>query len=289
MIEDKPNLAFVESRINENITSYERIDKGHLNVKYILTTNKYNRYVLKIYSDRTNISKEFSSMMRADTEYRALKLCKKNGLLAPIPIFLANNTVLMSYIEGETLQQSDVKHQEKIDLIVKWLANFHHINRDKSFFIINPLKACLDNLRWNIEHRNTNSLVLKIYKIAKQIPKYNVDKDSTFIHGDPTFNNWIFYNGKVYGLDFEFCGLNRSTFDLGMLLATLFERVNFDKNQCQGIKNNVLFTYNSMAQVEKKINLYIFIGLVLTGTNVPSQKRRKKILIEATKYFDKIQ
>jgi thiamine kinase-like enzyme len=242
-----------------------------------------DKYVLKLYRDRTYISNKYSATARAMAEYHALKLCEENQVTAPIPVFWSGNTVLMTFVDGNDLEEVDIEPYKRLCLTLKWLNEFHRIQNCQKLSNIDPCQAALSTLEYSVCHKEIYGVVEKLLISIKSLSiKASLRSALGITHGDPTLHNWMMCNGELYGLDFEFCGLNDPLFDIGMLLATNLELHNFDHSVEDKLKREAFQACRIDSESDQRdVDVYISIGLILMGLNITEAERRDKLLKNA--------
>ena len=143
--------------------------------------------VFKIsYEGNICVAKVFnrSWVERARTEFEILEICQNKGVLAPTPIKLLDDAIIMSYISGDNL-----------------LDTFNIIER----------KDGVSNHEINISYL----LNLK----AKWLAEFHRATDYEIIRGDTIMRNFIVAGDRLFGIDFEESISSDPLIDIGQACA----------------------------------------------------------------------
>jgi len=286
-IKVKLNLKLIQAKINSHINNIQEIRAGNINTKYLLVTENNNKMVLKIYTDRSYISPIFSGVNRAKREFTILKYCERNDILAPKPIALFNNNVVMSFVEGKLIKEAINVQSRIFNLIMQWLTLFHSSLCVDRVPLSKPIDGVFRTLRYALAQSN-DAILSDLYSTLCK-SSFCPSTQQKITHGDVTLNNWIISeDGKVYGLDFEFSGKNDVLFDIGMLISSLWERDNFNKHFYSHCCSEVFKKYEKFVPINSRsIAFYVILSMILMAYNVPDKTRHKNLLLQAKELLSK--
>jgi len=165
--------------------------------------SRKNRVFKIRFKGETRVAKVHSQMnsSAANAEYQLLARCSERRLLVPAPLELAENTIVMTYLEGPNLGDlADV------------LLSGGPPPRDRDEITIDSLAKGLAN--W--------------------LASFHKAFDNELCRGDTILRNFLLSSRQIYGLDFEEAHKGDPILDMGEICANIlgmrpmFGRLNFN-------------------------------------------------------------
>lgn len=213
---------------------------GGLNNKNYLINYYNNKYVLKI----PNGNKKDYSL-----EKEILSLASEKSICPKVLYHNLNSGILITkYLNNSEVLIDTAYNDTFIKELGKTLRIFHSLSCKKFF---NPFEDIRLNINYLIEKNykftvNTNNLLKKLHYIES---KYKITPHIGLCHNDLNPSNILFYNEKVYLIDFEYSAMGDIFFDLGMY-AWLLE---------ENIKHKLIESYFGFSSEYLLTKLYDFI------------------------------
>ncbi len=166
----------------------------------------------------------------AKAEFDLLTRCFEHHLPVPTPIELADDTIVMSYLEGPTVSE-----------IADSLLTGGKVSQGRYDVTVDSLAKGL----------------------ADWLASFHVAFDNELCRGDTILRNFVLSNGRVFGLDFEEAHEGDPILDLGELCANvlgmrpLFSRNNFE------LASDMLSSYWRITGEDRKADISdaIAVGL----------------------------
>lgn len=233
-------LENIELFINEKLQSIEKLQyQGYCNINYKVTTSK-SSYLVRVFKndESVNISREF--------EYKIQKKASLLGISSK-PLYLDEEKRFMitNFLNG-----SHKKELNKIDIrkLTKTIKKLHNIK-----YYNNPynLKKDFINYKKVLKDEKSKRLIRESISELNKIKKYKAIYVTT--HHDLNPKNIIFIKDKIKFIDWEYCGVNSTFFDL----ASVCVEFNLDKKDY----DIVLKQYFKRVKKEHKIQLISYIKI----------------------------
>ncbi|HUL44056.1 MAG TPA: aminoglycoside phosphotransferase family protein [Bacteroidota bacterium] len=274
------DIELIEDNLGISFDGVSPLRKGHLNSKFSLSAGP-DHFVLKIYSDSfAFISPKLSSSARARAEYEALMVCRSNGLAAPTPIWLSQNALLMSHVQGTPVKDLPITKEILTD-ILSWLKRFYSIQVSNPLLNIGvpdlPFVAARKHIARYVSNNPDDALVRELEQMLLSLHWISSDQ-KTLTHGDPTLGNWLLFDHELSAVDFEFFTAGFPLFDSGLLIASVLDHGEFSHGAFEKseyvIRN---FMQNFVSESYNDLPNAILCGLVLIAVSVPDSERRQRI------------
>lgn len=168
---------------------------------YNFTTGRSGATVSLInHNNKTCILK--TNVANADKVVEAMNKC---CMPTPMVYETTDTSIVMEYLPGvsvyEYLMTTD---KNGLDYFVKQIKRY--------------INYCLEN---SVEYDFKSEIKEKIKSTGVDIKFKNTVYPKGYIHGDLTFDNMVFYNDKLYFIDFNYTPLNSVYFDINKLRQDL--------------------------------------------------------------------
>ena len=153
-----------------------------------------------------------------DDERKSTELACRIGIDSELLYFGTDGTKIMHYInDAETMSALKLREEDKIQMIADIFRTLHNCNEDTGVpFEVFDMATNYENIicQYNIEmfddYHDVKECIMKIKSlvdnqdIIKKVP----------CHNDSLCENWVYGEGKLHLIDWEYAGMNDAMWDL---------------------------------------------------------------------------
>lgn len=276
------DLLFVKSLLEKilNITDIKAIEKmnGMTNRSYKVDFKCHSSLVVRIPGEGT------SNMINRLDEYKSTKLAYKLGIDAELLYFGEDGTKIMHYIDNaKTMSPEDLRQNDKIQMIADIFRILHNCNEDTCvpfnvFDMADTYEKIINLYRINMfdDYQNIKQ---KIMNIKNRIDSHGIIKKVP-CHNDSLCENWVYGEGKLFLIDWEYAGMNDPMWDL----ADISIEASYNEKQDSYLLKNYLQKEPTIYEKERFFanKLYLdYLWTLWAKTRVPfSEKEMEQYALE---------
>lgn len=311
-------VNFIENNYGMNIVHITNLSGGWKNKKYVLSDNRNNQFVFKIFS-----TDKVEKMSNGEFSFDYLETQMRNnlkiesfmhnlGLNCPqiIPTingdFLPNESnqyaTLMSFIDGINISRDDITLKQLFNLgleSAKMHLMFQNIDStvydNGRYLKIPTIDELFENLNRKCKDLSENSptIFINLLKIQRSILNELKTKDVmseipiTLTHGDLANDNVLFCGDIPYIVDFELVRKNSYLLDIGrILMSYCFENNGLNFDRLMAFYNG----YKSINYISENDVMLSFITVWLNEVDMWIKEKyfNKKITDKAQRFQDEL-
>lgn len=153
-----------------------------------------------------------------EDERKSTELACKIGIDSKLLYFGEDGTKIMHYInDAETMSASKLREDEKIQMIADIFRILHNCNEDTGVsFEVFDMATSYENIieQYSIEmYEDYNYVKESVMKIKSLVDNQEVIKKVP-CHNDSLCENWVYGEGRMFLIDWEYAGMNDAMWDL---------------------------------------------------------------------------
>lgn len=213
LIQDRNHINAIVSKIR-NTNKVKRIErmKGLTNRTYKVELEGGEIIVVRIPGEGT------ADMICRDDEHKSTELACRIGIDTELFYFDMDGTKIMHFIENaETMSGDKLREKEKIEMVANVFRKLHNCGEDTGV-VFDIFEMALNYE--NIIKKNNVTLYDDYEKVKEDVMKIkeSIDKREKVTkvpcHNDSLCENWVYGEGKLWLIDWEYAGMNDAMWDL---------------------------------------------------------------------------
>lgn len=241
-----------------------------------------------------------ADMISRDDERKSTELACKMGIDTELFYFGEDGTKIMHYVaDSETMSAERLRKEENIQQIADIFRTLHNCGKDTGVsFEVFHMAANYEKVinQYNVEmYDDYQEIKEVVMKIKKQVDEQG-QIEKVPCHNDSLCENWVYGEGKLHLIDWEYAGMNDPMWDL----ADISIEAAYNEEQDLILLRRYLLGEPTNYQMQRFIanKLYLDYLWTLWGkTRVPFSgdemeqyaleryERLKRNIIKCTQYF----